>query len=302
MAFPKNAALPVVSGTFVPQIWSTKLLTKFYLNTVYNNIANTDYEGEINGHGDEVIIRTRPTITVGDYVKGTAITYENPNSPNVSLLIDQGHYFAFNLFDVDRHQTDLKLMDEWSQDGAEQMKIKVDSNILGSIFTKADALNAGATAGAKSGDINLGTAAAPLALTSLNIVDYIVDYNTIMDEQNLPESDRYVVLPPKACARIKTSVLKDAALTGDGRSTLRSGKVGMIDRTTIYSSNNMNVALGKYDIIFGHKSALTFASQITHMEQLKNPTDFGDLARSLLVYGFEVIKPGSLGHSVVTIA
>lgn len=304
MAFPVNTGggVPSLSGTFIPQIWSQKLLTKFYLNTVYAEIANTDYEGEIKAYGDEIKIRTTPDIVINDYVKGQDLTYQDPTSPNVSLLIDQGHYFAFNLYDVDRVQSDLNLMDQWANDGAEQMKIKVDSNILGSIYTSADADNAGATAGAISGDINLGTAAAPLALTKANIIDAIVDYGTVLDEQNRPDSDRYLVLPAKACARIKTSELKDASLTGDGKSTLRNGKVGMIDRFTIYSSNNLNVTTGEYDVIFGHKSALSFAGQINSMETLKNPSDFGDLARSLFVYGFNVNQPKSLGHSVITIS
>lgn len=296
-ALPQNA-----SGTFIPQIWSTKLLTKFYLKTVYTEISNTDYEGEIKNHGDEVIIRERADIAISDYVKGGGLNYENPSHATTSLLIDQGHYFAFNLFDVDRVQTDLQLMDDWSSDGAEKMKIKVDSNVLGTIYSQAATANAGLTAGKISGDINLGTTAAPLAITNANIVDWIVDLSVIMDEQNLPDADRFVVLPAKACARIKTSELKDASMTGDGKSTLRNGKVGMIDRITIYQSNNINVVTGKYDIVFGHKCATTFAGQITKMESLKNPNDFGDLARSLFVYGFKVIKPDALGHSVITVA
>lgn len=304
MPFPVNTGggVPSHSGTFIPQIWSTKLLTKFYTGTVWGEIANTDYEGEITAHGDEVKIRTRPDITVRDYVKGQNLNYENPTAPTVSLLIDQGKYFAFNVYDVDKHQSDIGLMNEWSEDGSEQMKIAVDADILGAIFADAHAANAGANAGAISGDINLGTSAAPLTLTKSNIVDQIVDYGVVLDEQNVPESERAIILPAKACARIKTSELKDASLTGDGKSTLRNGKIGMIDRFTIYSSNNMSYNSGKYDVIFCHKSALTFASQITNMETLKNPNDFGDLVRSLFVYGWEVIKPESMGHSVITLA
>jgi len=194
-------------------------------------------------------------------------------------------------------------MNSWSGDGAEKIKIRVDTNILGSIYADAAALNAGATAGRKSGNIDLGTTASPIAVTKANIIDHLVNFSTVMDEQNLPESDRYVVLSPAACARIKTSELKDASLTGDGQSTLRNGKVGMIDRMTVYCSNNLAVDTGgKLNVVFGHKSALTFASQITNMETLPNPDDFGDLVRSMMAYGFKVIKPESLGHSVITIA
>jgi hypothetical protein len=231
-------------------------------------------------------------------VKGAGLTYENPEAPIVQLLIDQGKYFAFNVYDLDKTQADINLMNTWSDDGGEQMKVAVDTDILGAIYANAAAANAGATAGRKSGNINLGTGAAPLTLTKANIVDELVNYSTVMDEQNLPDSQRFVVLPPAGCARIKTSELKDASLTGDGTSTLRNGKVGMIDRMTVYCSNSLNNTAGNYDIIFGHKVATTFAAQITNMEAIDNPNDFGKLVRSLMVYGFEVVKPSALGHSV----
>ena len=304
MAYPVDAGVPShasgSSSNFIPAIWSGKLLEKFYPATVFGEIANTDYEGEIKDHGDEVKIRTVPSITISDYVKGTKLNYENPTSPDVTLNIDQGHYFAFSVYDIDKQQSDLQLMDSWSTDASEQMKIKVDGNILGTIHTQAAAENAGKTAGAKSGDIDLGDATTPLTLTKANVLDFIVDCGTILDEQNRPESDRYIVLPAWACGMVKKSDLKDASITGDGKSVLRSGRLGMIDRFTLYSSNNLNVASGKTDVVFGHKSALTFAGQFTNMETLKNPDDFGDLVRGLMVYGYEVINPGSLGHAVIT--
>lgn len=303
MAYPVNSGggVPSLSGTFIPELWSTKLIEKLYDATVYEEIANTDYEGEIKKHGDKVIIRTVPTLTIRDYVKGQNLQYENPTAPNVELLIDQGHYFAFNCYDIDKYQSDLNLMSEWAADGAEQMKIKVDTNILGTIFTSAHAQNAGATAGRKSGNINLGTVATPLAVTKANVSDVIVDYGTVLDEQNVPESGRYLIIPARMAGLIKKSELKDASITGDGTSMLRNGRLGMIDRFTIYVSNNVSVSAGKHNIIFGQKKALTFAAQATNMETLKNPNDFGDLIRSLMIYGYEVIDPKALGHSVVTL-
>lgn len=306
---------PVVSGSanysstganntskFIPQVWSSKWLTKFYANCMYEEISNTDYAGEIKNKGDQILIRTLPSITINDHEDNQDLTYEQPESANVSLTIDQGHYAAFELPDVAAYQSDMGLMDAWSNDAAEQMKIKVDKNILGSIYASAAAVNAGATAGADSGTINLGTTAAPLSVTNANIVDYLVErFGVCLDETDTPDTERWVVLPPALCARIKTSELKDASLSGDGQSTLRTGKVGMIDRLHIYSSRHLNVATGKYDVLFGHKSALSFAAQITKMETLRAETKFADYMRSLFVYGFDVLKPTQLGHSVMTL-
>lgn len=303
MAFPKDGSLPVVSGKFIPQIWSTKLVTKFYLKTVYSEISNTDYEGEIKDHGDEVVIRTAPDINIEPYVKGGGLTYENPVHTTINLTIDKGQYFAFNLWDVDRTQSDLNLMNDWASDGAEQMKIAVDSEFLEKVFPEASGDNAGIAAGKISQNINIGEHLNARSVDKSNIIDWLIDLSVVMDEQNLPNENRFVVLPAKACARLKTSDLKDASLTGDGKSTLRNGKVGMVDRITIYQSNQVfQTQAGEYDIVFGHKSATTFAGQITKMESLKNPDDFGDLARSLFVYGYKVIKPDALGHSVITVA
>jgi len=308
MGYPVDAGAKNYSSTgannnsnFIPQVWSSKLVEKFYTSTVFGEIANTDYEGEIKSYGDEVIIRTVPSITITNYVKGAGLNYEQPESPSVSLKIDQGKTFAFELFDIDKHQSDVNLMNEWSNDGGEQMKISVDADVLSAIPSDAAAENSGATAGKKSAVIDLGTTAAPLAATKANILEILVDYGTVLDEQNVPDSNRWVVLPARMCGLIKKSDLKDASLSGDSESILRNGRLGTIDRFTIYNSNNVNAAAGKHDIVFGHKSALTFAGQIETMEKIKNPNDFGDLARSLFVFGFETIKPESLGHSVVTL-
>ncbi len=308
MGFPVDTGQKNYSSTganntakFIPQKWSGKLVEKFYLATVFTDISNTDWEGEIKSHGDEVIIRTIPSIVISNYIKGQTLNYEQPESANVSLKIDQGKYFAFEVKRIDEYQSDLNLMDEFSTDGGEQMKIAVDSDVLGTVYTSADANNAGKTAGKISGDIDLGDATTPVAVTKTNILDLLVDYGTILDEQNNPESNRYVVMPAKMCGLIKKSDLKDASLAGDGTSIMRNGRLGMIDRFTLYLSNQVNVAAGKYDVIFGHKCAITFAGQITHMEEIDNQNDFGRLVRSLFVYGFEVIKPESLGHSVVTL-
>ena len=194
-------------------------------------------------------------------------------------------------------------MNKWSEDASEQMKIAIDTDILAAIGASAHADNSGDSAGRISGDIDLGEAAAGVGtnavqLTKANILDHLVDWGTVLDEQSVPESNRWVVLPAKACGLIKKSDLRDASIAGDGTSILRNGRLGMIDRFTIYRSNNLNVNNTEIDILFGHPSALTFAAQITEMETIKNPDDFGDLVRGLEVYGFEVIKPEALGHVV----
>jgi hypothetical protein len=298
MAFPVAPGVPSLSGTYIPEIWSGKLLEKFYKTTVFAQIANTDYEGEISEYGDKVYIRTVPDIVISEYQKGMSLDVQNPESDNVELLIDKGYYYNVNISDVDKKQSDINFMDAWGQDAAEQMKVKIDYKILNDIYGDVDASNAGTTAGKISSGINLGTTGSPVEVTKSNVIDVLVQAGQVLDEQNVPETDRWAVIPAWMASRIKTSDLKDASLTGDSKSVLRNGRLGMIDRWTLYSSNNVahttDGATEAFHVLMGHKSALTFASQLVKNEILPNPHDFGQLMRGLQVFGYEVIKPVSM--------
>jgi hypothetical protein len=307
MGYPVAPGRPNYSGNFIPEIWSGKLIENFYDATVLAAISNTDYEGEIKGQGDTVNIRTQPNITIRDYVKGQNLVVENPDKPKVQLVIDKGEYFACVEDDIDRVQSDIKLMDMWSKDASEQMKIKIDQRVLTDMLPDIASTNKGATAGAVSGAFNLGTTASALPVSkdgsggTTSVLDLIVDMGTVLDEANCPEQGRFLVIPARMAGLIKKSELKDASLTGDGTSVVRNGRLGMIDRFTLYVSHNLKVTTStKYHVIAGTKMGLTFASQMTEMETLRSTTTFGDIIRGLQVYGYKVVKPEALVESVVS--
>jgi hypothetical protein len=292
--------MPAQSGTFIPTLWAGKWLEKFYAASVLTAISNTDYEGMITAQGDKVVIRTVPDIQIRDYVAGQNLTYERPDSPTVELLIDKGKYFAPIIDDVIEVQSDLDQMDAWTSDSAEQMKISVDRDVLAAIPVDAGihARNKGLTAGLLSQNINLGVAGTPFQLTKTNVLDKIIDLGTVLDEQNVPETGRWVVMPAWACAMIKKSDLKDASLSGDGTSIMRNGRLGMIDRFTLYSSNLLTPvtdgANRTFYCIAGHKVGFSFASQITKVETLRAESTFGTILRGLKVYGYKVVKGDAL--------
>jgi hypothetical protein len=297
MAVSVAAGHPQYSGTFIPEIWSGKLLVKFYEATVIAAITNTDYEGEIKSQGDKVIIRQVPDITIRNYVKGQSLQIERPEAPNKELPIDRAKYFNMICDDIDKHQTDIALMDSWSRDASQQMKISIDTDFLGDVYSDAHASNKGATAGAISGDINLGATGSALAISKANILEVIVDLGTVLDEQNVPEQDRWIVFPAWVCGMILKSDLKDASLAGDGTSILRNGRVGVIDTFTIYKSNlltSVSDTYTCYHALAGHKSAISFAAQMTDMESLRAESTFGTLVRGLNVFGWETLKTESL--------
>lgn len=298
MAYPNVAGVPSYSGTFIPEVWSSKLIEKYYDSTVLSSISNTNYEGEIRNQGDKVIIRTTPTLEINDYSIGQTLVNQRPEAPVVELNIDKGFYWSTIIDDVVEKQQDIDQMNIWAQDAAEQLKIKLDSRVLGSIVPDVSATNKGATAGRISGNIDLGATGAPEAVTKDNILEYILKMGQVLDEQNVPETGRFLVLPFWATTRLKLSDIKDASLTNDGSSPLRNGRVGMIDRFTVYNSNLLPTYTDGSDktthFLAGTKDGLTFATQLTKTESLRAESTFGNIMRGLMVYGTKVIKPEAL--------
>ncbi|MGA3250358.1 MAG: hypothetical protein ABSD12_19755 [Paraburkholderia sp.] len=392
MAFPTgvpyagSSASPAYSGIFIPAIWSGKFVEKFYDATVLGAIASTDYEGEIRNFGDTINIRTNPTINVQAYTTDQALSVQRPSSNLVTLSINQGAYFNTVLDDVFEIQADVDLLSNWADNASEQMKVYVDTAILGltSIFNNVatgvnasagnayNGVNCGYGAGRLSASINLGastnttlnlvggaaatkyygaplwlgrapsgaasgatvygvasgtapnTASAGFSVTGYRgILDFIIDCGQVLDEQRCPETGRWIVLPAWAAAMIKRSAFQQAYLTGDATSIARNGRLGMIDRFTVYVSNLMpfgttagtntfgatssaalgfaaSLATGEYVAYFGHALGLTFASQMTKVETLRSESTFGTLMRGLQVWGFNVINATIVGAAVIS--
>ena len=311
--YPTGSSGNGLSGTgFIPEIWSGKLVEKFYASTVLAAISNTDYEGEIKNQGDKVKIRTKPTITINDYRADGLLSLQRPQGNLVELSIDQGKYFNTILDDVMDVQSDLNLLSMWSDDAAEQMKIVIDTNVLAGILGGAAAQNRGTTAGKISGNINLGVTGTPLATTAaaasgkVDILSVLLRLGQCLDEQNIPETGRWVVLPTWAATLIKQSELRQAYLSGDGVSILRNGRLGMVDRFTLYTSNLLpsgtagGLAADEYAIYAGHAHGLTFASQVSKVETLRSEQTFGTILRGLQVFGYKVIDGTAVAQAVVT--
>lgn len=300
---------PAYSGNFIPTIWSGKLNVKFYATTVFGEIANTSYEGDIKSMGDKVNINNIPSITINTYVVGQTLSYQVPAPNLVTLTIDQAKYFGVNVSDVLEYQSQPRLMDMFTSDAAKQMAIAIDTTVLLGVYNGGASANKGATAGAISGAFNLGTDLTPVTLSTLNIISTFTALSSVLDEQNVPESDRWLVISPVERQLLMNSPLAQAYVTGDPASILRNGKIGTIDRFTLYVSNllpkaaagfafdgvtTVTSALKRHAVLAGHKTAITFASQIAKVESIQNPNDFGTLVRGLNIFGYLVVKPEAL--------
>ena len=207
----------------------------------------------------------------------------------------------------------------FTEDAAKQLKIQIENEVFfNSFVTEGPATaNYGATAGAISAAYNLGTDVTPIdQATPENVLKAILRMSTVLDEQNVPEDGRFLIISPFDRQLLMQSSIAQAYFTGDQSSVIRTGKIGMLDRFSVYVSNllprgaagkalvagltdtatggSVASAKARRTMIAGTKSAVSFAMTVNKTEPLRNQTDFGDIVRGLAVYGRKVVKPQAL--------
>ncbi len=281
MAFSFFSTGTTSEVNFIPEIFSKLLQAKFYSQSVLPAISNTDYEGEISGQGDKVTIRTVPAVTINDYAG--SITTQELTTAKVELLIDKAKYYSFKIDDVLAAQADINMLEAASNDAAEGMRVAVETSVLSSVVTGATTIGSQTTINQNGSDI----------------LDAILSMAQSLDSLNIPEEGRFIVLSPEFVQILKKSELRQAYLTGDAESPLRNGRVGMIDRFTVYMSNMLYTPgsgsdSGYTHVLAGHPKAISFASQFTNTETNRMESTFGDQVRGLKVYGSKVVVPDAL--------
>ena len=213
--------------TFIPELWSARLLYALDKAHVATNLVDREYQGIIANQGDTVHINSIGAITVKDYTKNTDIADPDAlTTTEQTLVIDQCKYFNFQVDDVDNVQAAGDLVDTAMGRAAYSLADVADAYLLKTI-----------AAGAASGN-TVGAASGPIALTAANVYENIVKLRTKLDKANVPNPGRTIVVPPEVYALL---LMDDRFAKSDaaaGQSALLNGEVGRVAGFTVYMSNN----------------------------------------------------------------
>lgn len=270
--------------TFIPELWSARLLYALEKAHVATNLVNRNYEGEISNHGDTVHINTIGAITVKSYTKNTDIADpEVLSTTDQTLVIDQSKYFNFQVDDVDKVQAAGELVDTAMGRAAYALADVSDAYLLGVI-----------AAGAAAGN-TIGSAAAPVALTASNVYENIVKLKTKLDKENVPNTGRTIVVPPDVHSLLLLDDRFAKSTATAGQEALINGLVGRIAGFDVYMSNNVKTGIGTdtgktpyFEITAQITDATTYAEQIIKTEAYRMEKRFADAVKGLHVYGAKV--------------
>ena len=156
--------------TFIPELWSARLLYALEKSHIATNLVNRDYEGLIQNQGDTVHIGSIGAITVSSYTANSDMSApETLATTDQTLVIDQAKYFNFQIDDVDKVQAAGDLIDTAMGRAAYALADTSDAYLLGVI-----------AAGADNGNV-IGTKLAPIALTAANVYENLVKLRTVLD-------------------------------------------------------------------------------------------------------------------------
>ena len=265
-------------ATFIPKLWSARLIDNLNANRVGGAFVNRDYEGDIRHGGDTVHINNVGTISVSDYKRGTPITIEDLTTEDRTLTVDQDKYFAFSVEDVDKAQAAGDVMDA--------AMYQASLNLLNAEDKYTFATLAKEGTKATLGELNADGAYG--AIVALGIA---------LDKTNAPATGRVVCVNPDFYGWLLQDDRFVKAGTDAGEQRLATGYIGQAAGFTVYKSNN----LPEHTIIADVPSAATFAEQVLNVEAIRSQNAFGDIVRGQAVYGAKVTQAKAVAVGTYTL-
>jgi hypothetical protein len=274
---------------FTPTIWSAKLLVRLRKALVFAGVVNTDFEGEVT-QGNSVKINEIGAITVSDYTKHAALTWQALTSAQKMMVIDQAKSFSFAIDDIDSVQNKPNVLNAAIDEAAYAVANVVDAYIAG--------LYAGAGATPSSTTYIGSPPSTDVHVSSGNVIETFTYANRYLDEANVPATARWIVIPPWLHQKLllaEVGGVSAIAVPKVSEDVYMSGRVGeALGFKNILVSNNVSNDATTWRVMCGDRSAISYAGQIAKTRAVEREDYFDQGVKGLYVYGAKVVRPAAL--------
>ena len=221
---------------------------------------------------------------------------------DMTLTIDNIAQYSMSFNDVELAQNQFNVLDGASALAMQKLGDGKDRQVMVAAINETD-------------NVKIGTAAAPVAVTKDNIYDYLVDarialmnggylngdgFYSFKGNQEEPEylQPVYTCTPAIYGLMLKSTQLTHPTAAGDdlisrGQKSMMAGFEIDVNTvlTTITTTDVTGLDTDAQIGIATTKMAITFASQMTKVEKLRDLNCFADIVRGIELYGFKVIHP-----------
>jgi len=277
-------------NAFIKEVYNnTKLAKNYDKHGKAMQCVNKDYEGEIKKGGDTVHIRLLGDVDVKDY--SGSVVYDGISGSSDTLVIDQKKYFAFEVDDVDKIQSDIELVNNYRDRAMVFVNLAKDSFVM-SKYIDASSAN----------DVSV-TLTKNNAYAFLNeVMQKLTDSGAVVDGKQ-PNGKRPWIIVNPTITKIFREAPELIQQTPQGEKVIREGVLGVVAGFDLLESTNFSsTGAATYHIMAGTDEAITFASQFEEFEIIRLEGSFGTGARGLYVYGGKVVNAKALAALTVTIA
>ena len=260
--------------SFIPTVWSETLQTQLDREYIAVRNCNRDFEGDIKEKGSAVRIGRIGAISVFDYTKDTDMTSPQTLSDSAKVLtIDQAKAFNFQIDDVDKAQSQPKLMEAAMAQAAAALADVADKYVY-SLYTEADPKNV----------ISYDDT------TPDDVLDLIIDARRRLLNNNVNSNvPTALEVSPEVAAMIMSAKIVGAT---DNTEVYENGSLGKFIGFDIYVSPNIaKDEGGRHKCIARTKRAVSFAEQLNEVEAYRPESRFADAVKGLHLYGAKIVYP-----------
>jgi len=283
----------------IPELWAGEVQAALRKALRFVKGCNTKYEGEIKRQGASVRITTVADVPIGNYSRNTDISLQTLTTTDQNLVIDQAKGYGFFFDDLDATQTATPgILTEAASRAAYNMRDLMDQYV-------AAALDAGVS----TSPDNILPAATAVGSDAGNDDPFkiLVRLSQILEQNNVPEEERWVFVPPWYAGELKIDPRRSSFGTPENISQYGQGLLGIetVSGLRVWVSNNVPTTnsdpqTGQFSIIAGYPDAITFAEQMVAYAMKDNPYRFGKNMLGMNAYGAKVTRPYGLAKVLAT--
>lgn len=294
MAYPTPQVTNTTAAVFIPEIWSDEVIAAYKANLVAANLfKKMSFKGK---KGDTIHIPKPTRGQASLKASETAVTLIAATETEVIVPIDKHYEYSRFIEDITEVQALSSMRRFYTDDAGYALAKQVDTDMvqLGRHMNGGDgtaAYDAGYI-GADGSTLYDGSNAA--ALTDIAIRNIIQK----MDDQDVPTSGRFFLIPPAArntLMGLDRYTAMDFVGEAASANTIRNGQIGNLYGIPVYVTSNADTATGTDRVcLMGHKDAAVLVEQLNVRSQTQYKQDYlSTLYTSDTIYGVKELREDS---------
>jgi N4-gp56 family major capsid protein len=292
-----NNITTVTANSFIPEIWSDEIIAAYKKNLVMANLVRKmSHKGK---KGDTINIPMPSRSVAQAKQANTLVRIQQDTESNVQVVINKHFEVSRLIEDITSVQALSSLRKFYTDDAGYALARQTDIDLiqLGRQANNGAGTNvyAAAYAGGDGQTLYVAGSNNESALTDAGIRRMIQR----MDDNDLPQEGRYLVVPPSSRNTLMgIARYTEQAFVGEvgSANTIRNGRIGNVYGVEVYVTPNCDTASGsnaaRVALMF-HKDSLVLAEQVGVRTQTQYKQEYlGDLMTADCLYGVQILRKG----------